>query len=138
MVTVGELSKVTSAVNWVYVVLFILLSLLIRRWTWPSHLVCPLLTIIVYYYFSFVDFQKSAAVLYFSLIIALTTGYFFVVVFNENWIFSTLTYALCITVLMYRIGMELLGEEDYELAIKAVYSTFIYAVIAYLGEIRGK
>jgi hypothetical protein len=135
---VGELSKVTSAVNWVYVVLFILLSLLIRRWTWPSHLVCPLLTIIVYYYFSFVDFQKSAAVLYFSLIIALTTGYFFVVVFNENWIFSTLTYALCITVLMYRIGMELLGEEDYELAIKAVYSTFIYAVIAYLGEIRGK
>jgi presenilin-like A22 family membrane protease len=85
-----------------------------------------------------VDFQKSAAVLYFSLIIALTTGYFFVVVFNENWIFSTLTYALCITVLMYRIGMELLGEEDYELAIKAVYSTFIYAVIAYLGEIRGK
>ncbi len=72
------------------------------------------------------------------LIIALTTGYFFVVVFNENWVLSTLTYALCITVLMYRIGVELLGEEKYELAIKAVYSTFIYAVIAYLGEIRGK
>ena len=59
-------------------------------------------------------------------------------VFNENWILSTITYAVCITVLMYRIGVELLGEEIYELAIKAVYSTFIYGVIAYLGEIRGK
>ena len=51
---------------------------------------------------------------------------------------STATYAVCITILMYRIGVELLGEEVYELIIKAVYSTFIYGVIAYLGEIRGK
>lgn len=49
--------------------------------------------------------------LMYRLIIALTTGYFFVVVFNENWMLSTVTYAVCITVLMYRIGVELLGEE---------------------------
>lgn len=34
--------------------------------------------------------------------------------------------------------MQLLGEQAYELAIKAVYTTFIYAVIAYLTESRGK
>jgi hypothetical protein len=39
---------------------------------------------------------------------------------------------------MYRIGVELLGEEPYELAIKAVYTSFIYGVIAYLCELRGK
>ncbi len=62
----GELSVVTSIINWGYFVLFIILSCLIRRWSWPSHLVCPLLTLIVFYYFAFVDFQRSAAVLYFS------------------------------------------------------------------------
>lgn len=60
------------------------------------------------------------------------------VVFNENWILSTAVYVVCITVLMYRIGVELLGEEPYELAIKAVYTSFIYGVIAYLCELRGK
>lgn len=49
-----------------------------------------------------------------------------------------MTFAVCIVVLMKRIGMDLLGEEAYELAIKAIYTTFIYAVIAYLSEMRGK
>ena len=51
---------------------------------------------------------------------------------------STAIFLLSIVVLMKRIGMDLLGEEIYELAIKAVYTTFIYGVIAYLCEIRGK
>jgi hypothetical protein len=134
----GELSWITSVVNWGYLVLFIVLSLLIRRWTWPSWLVCPLLTLLVFYYFAFVDFQRTAAVLYFTLVIAFTTAFLFVVIFNEQWIVSTLAFGLAITVLMKRIGMDLLGEEDYELAIKASYSTFIYAIIAYLSESRQK
>jgi hypothetical protein len=72
------------------------------------------------------------------LIIALTTAFFFVVVFNEQWILSTVVFLVSIAVLMYRIGVELLGEEYYELAIKTVYTTFIYGVIAYLCEVRGK
>ena len=39
---------------------------------------------------------------------------------------------------MYRIGVQLLDEAIYELAIKAVYTTFIYGVIAYLSEVRSK
>ena len=34
--------------------------------------------------------------------------------------------------------MDLLGEKIYEVAIKAVYTTFIYCVIAYLCEQRAK
>lgn len=39
---------------------------------------------------------------------------------------------------MKRIGMDLLSEETYELIIKVIYTTFIYGVIAYLCETRGK
>lgn len=65
-VSSGSLSAVTSAINWVYFAIFLTLSILIRRWVWPSWFICPLLTIIVYYYFAFVDFQHTAAVLYFT------------------------------------------------------------------------
>lgn len=60
------------------------------------------------------------------------------VVFNESWLLSTLVFLVSICVLMKRIGMDLLGEQIYELAIKTVYTTFIYAVIAYLSEVRAK
>ena len=62
----GDLSWVTSLINWGYFVLFIVLSCIVRRWNWPAYFVCPLITIIVFYYFAFADFQRSAAVLYFT------------------------------------------------------------------------
>jgi hypothetical protein len=68
----------------------------------------------------------------------LTTAFFFVVVFNESWLISTVAFVPGIVILMKRIGVDLLGEAPYELAIKSVYSIFIYGVIAYLSEIRGK
>jgi hypothetical protein len=39
---------------------------------------------------------------------------------------------------MKQIGIDILGEEPYELVIKAVYTVFIYGVIAYLTELRSK
>lgn len=70
--------------------------------------------------------------------IAFTTAFFFVIVFIENWLSSTAVFAVCIVVLMKKIGVDILGEEPYEHAIKSVYSIFIYAVIAYLCEMRAK
>jgi hypothetical protein len=61
-----------------------------------------------------------------------------VVVFNENWVSSSAIFLLCIVVLMKEIGIDILGEEVYELVIKAVYTVFIYSVIAYLTEMRAK
>ena len=68
----------------------------------------------------------------------MTTAFFFVVVFNEFWMTSTAIFLICIVVLMKEIGIDILGEEVYELVIKAVYTVFIYAVIAYLTELRAK
>jgi len=62
----GKLSILTSVVNWVAFGIFLVLSLLVRKFTFPIYLVCPLLTLLSYYYFAFVDFQRSAAVLYFT------------------------------------------------------------------------
>jgi len=62
----SEMFLVTSIFNWVFFAIFVVLSCLIRKWAWPGALVCPLLTIIVYYYFAFVDYQDSPAILYFT------------------------------------------------------------------------
>ena len=40
----------------------------------------------------------------------MTTAFFFVVVFNESWLFSTVAFIIAIVVLMKRIGVDLLGE----------------------------
>lgn len=80
----------------------------------------------------------SSLTFIYRLIIALTTAFFFVVVFNEFWLTSTAIFLVCIVVLMKKIGIDILGEEPYELAIKAVYTVFIYGVIAYLTELRAK
>jgi hypothetical protein len=62
----GKLSVLTSIINWLAFGLFLVFSLLVRKFTFPIYLVCPLLTLLSYYYFAFVDFQRSAAVLYFT------------------------------------------------------------------------
>ncbi len=62
----GKLSVLTSVINWVAFGVFLLMSLLVRKFTFPIFLVCPMLTLLSYYYFAFVDFQRSAAVLYFT------------------------------------------------------------------------
>ena len=41
-------------------------------------------------------------------------------------------------VFFVRIGYDYLGEESYEVAIQSVYCVFIYALIAYITEIRTK
>ena len=64
----GKLSVLTSVINWVAFGVFLIMSLLVRKYTFPIYFVCPLLTLLSYYYFAFVDFQRSAAVLYFTYV----------------------------------------------------------------------
>ena len=72
------------------------------------------------------------------VIIALTTSFFLLVVFNEQWVLSTLIFIPCIVGFQKRIGMDYLDEKPYELAIKSVYTIFIYAIIGFVTEIRCK
>jgi len=55
----GKITYVTTGINWGAFGLLAILSLIIRRkhMIWSSWLVCPLLTMLAYYYFAFVDYQ---------------------------------------------------------------------------------
>jgi hypothetical protein len=61
-----EITIITTIVNWVYFAIFVSLALLVRKWIWPSWFVCPLMTIIIYYYFAFVDYNNDKAVIFFT------------------------------------------------------------------------
>jgi hypothetical protein len=58
--------------------------------------------------------------------------------FNEQYIISSAVFAPCLVVYMKKTGLDFFDEELYELAIKCVYTAFIYAVIAYKTEVRTK
>lgn len=60
------------------------------------------------------------------------------VVFNEMWIISTLTYAPCLAYYMYKTGFDLLGSEMEELVMRVLFCVIIYAIIAYRVEILTK
>ena len=62
----GDLAVHTSIINWISLAIFVVLSIAIRRWVFFSWLVCPLLTLLIYYYFIFVDFQRTTSVIYFT------------------------------------------------------------------------
>lgn len=61
----GELTILTSCINWGCLVAFILLSFLVRYLWWTSWLICPILTCLTYYYFAFIDYERSSGITYF-------------------------------------------------------------------------
>lgn len=94
----GELLILTSIINWGAFILLLLLSVLVRYFVWTSWFVCPIMTVLTYYYFAFVDYEPEAATIYFrydnlnhvyllkfiySLVIAFTTIFLVLVVSSE-------------------------------------------------------
>lgn len=57
---------------------------------------------------------------------------------NEQWIISTVCFAPCIVVFLYKTGIDYFKDQYYELIIKSIYTVFAYAIIAYLTEVRTK
>lgn len=77
--------------------MFIALAVLIRMNDRAHFMVCPLLTIFVYYYLCQIDYSTgSKDVIYYSLIMGLTAQFFILVMFSETWILSTLFFAPCL------------------------------------------
>lgn len=74
----------------------------------------------------------------YSLIIAFTTTFFIVIIFNEQWIVSTVIFAPCVVVYMKKTGKDYFNVAIYELAINSVYTILIYGIIAYCCEVRIK
>jgi len=133
-----ETHYATHIVNGVAVGVFFTLWLLVRRFAICSWFVCPLLTAFAFYYFAFVDYDGSVMSIYYTLIVGITSTYFILVVFNENWALSTLTYAPFLAYYMYKSGKDMVGSEVNELIIRVVFCVFLYAIVAYKVELLNK
>jgi hypothetical protein len=84
----GDLHMQTSIVNWLGVALGLMLSLVIRKyeWAWMNHLMCPLLTVLVFYYLTFFDLTPNfynPRTLYFLMMIESPTQFLLAFAFSE-------------------------------------------------------
>ena len=61
-----ELPTYISLVNWIFLLVFILMTVLHSRWFWMQALVCPSLTALLFLYLSFVDYDYTMGSIYYS------------------------------------------------------------------------
>ena len=135
---VGYLPFFVTIINWSFCFIFILISLLHHRWTWLHALVCPMLTIIIFLYLSFLDYDQTVGSVYYAVIVGFSISQFFLVVFNESWSVSTFFFAPCLSWYMYRTGIDLLGSEFLELVLRCVFCILLYGIVAYRIEMLTK
>lgn len=100
----GELDSktitTTTIVNVVAVVIYLILTFMMRCTIVASWFVCPTLTALTYYYFAFVDYDATDVSIYYSTIAGITVTFFLLIVFNEVWLFSTIVYAPMLVIFM--------------------------------------
>lgn len=63
---VGEITLLTSIINWGCSTAFLGLIILVRFFWWSSWFVCPILTALIYYYFALIDFDRTESITYFT------------------------------------------------------------------------
>jgi hypothetical protein len=116
---VAPILDATSIINWVISILFVLLSLMMTKYEqrWPMYFICPLLTLLSFYYYTYHDLERTTAAIYYLIMIQVTTHFLFLVAFSETWILSLATFIATITVFLLRVGVELLSQTRGELAV---------------------
>lgn len=120
-------------------VCFLILTLMVRYSHVATWFVCPLTTIISFYYFSFLDYDAENVSRVFTVFLAIAVTYFLVVCFSEVWLISTAVYTPLIAYYMWSMGKTFEGgTENNELIIRAAFGIFIYAIVAYKVEEKGK
>jgi uncharacterized membrane protein YoaK (UPF0700 family) len=62
----GEISNYISGVNWICFLLFTIIAVLHSRWTWLHSLICPCLTVLLFLYLSFMDYDYTMGSIYYS------------------------------------------------------------------------
>ena len=95
----------TTIFNWSACALFLLLCVLIKFTHFAHFAVCPLLTVFIYYYLCMFEYHgknDSIDVVYFSVVIGITTQFYILVMFSENWLLSSVIFSPCMIYFMYR------------------------------------
>jgi len=97
--------------------------------------VCPFLTIYVFYYLAFLDYDSANTGIFYSLVVAVAACYYLLVIFNETWLISTGVFAPQLIYFLWRTGNNMSGTEDNtELIVRSLFCIVIYANIAYTIE----
>ena len=98
------LTYVTEIVNGVALFLAILFLVLTRYFHVASWFICPLLTILCFYYMAFVSYDAVNVSSFYTLCIGITVSYFLMVIFTETWLMSAGVYAPLVTYFMWKTG----------------------------------
>ena len=95
------------------------------------YLICPLLTLVSFYYYTFHDLERTTSAIYYLIMIQVTTHFLFLVTLSEAWLLSVITFVVTTTVFLDRVGVQMLSQTRGELAVQVIYCSLVYAVIAY-------
>ena len=122
---VGIITDLTTTVNWVSVLVFLALTLSLRRCAPAAWFVCPTLTALTFYYFAVVDYDGTQTSIYYTMIVGITVSFFILSVFNEVWLISAAVYTPLLAYYMWKTGKDMVGNENNELVIR-VFLVFNY------------
>lgn len=79
----GEITMLTSLLNWLTCILFFTFNCVVKRVMAVSYFVAPILTVYVFYYFTYVDFGRTGGDLYLNLLIGVSMVFLILMTFNE-------------------------------------------------------
>jgi hypothetical protein len=133
-----DLPTYISLVNWVFLLVYIVMSILHSRMLWMQSIVCPSLTLMLFLYLSFVDYDYTMGSIYYSLITGFTLSFFILIIFNESWLLSSIVFIPCLVFYMQKTGKDLLGSEPQELIMRCIFISLIYTIVAYKIEVLTK
>ena len=103
----GEIALSTSVVNWTVTFTFFVFCFLIKKFNYLHMLVCPVITVFVFYYVTINDYDGSVMGIFTTSCFGLTTLLYVLVMFSEVWLLSTLTFAPLISYYMYKTSQTL-------------------------------
>lgn len=134
------LAQTVNYVNMGATLFFALLTWLVRWSTVASWFICPAITALAFYYFAFLEYSQENVSTIFTIVVAMNTCYFILVMFNEVWLISTSVYAPLLVCYMWKMGQDLTGSEDEnrELMLRCLYCVILYGTVAYTTEKSNK
>jgi hypothetical protein len=134
----GEIDMTLSVLNWVTLILFLCFIFIVRKLLVVTFAVAPILTVFVFYYFTFVDFGRTGGDIYLNLSVGISLIYLILMLFNEQWIISTAVFGPCIVIHMYETGIDYFEEPTFDVMFRAGFCIIIYGVMAYKTETTTK
>ena len=105
-----------------------------RKSAVPTWFVCPMLTLINFWYIAYVDEQTPFITRDYTMLMASSVSVFLVAIFNEVWLISLSFYAPCLGYIMWKEGAEYEGIEFRDISVRALFCIIFYAITAFQLE----